>query len=154
MSEATILSGLKTALLSMEEFASGEVVIDDWDLITKGETQASPFVILETSNEFVSRQDTQTPDTIWQIVLFLLVEYDGRWETSKAAFRTARQAIIDKINTSSVRSAGGLAGVTIDEVRSNGPIGYYFEPQLDPDDIAYADPLYLVQEIILSAEEY
>lgn len=149
MSEATIAAGLVAAIQSMTEFADADVVHNGWGLLDQT-TSAAPYVIVSTADDFVSRQDTVSEKNTWQIPV-ILVEAFTDWATALGNLRTRRQAIIDKINSTNARSAGGLQ-CTIDEVRNGGPItpdyGRYVE---DPSE---ADPIFLTQVLILTCEEY
>ena len=152
MSETTIQTGIQTAIRAMSEFDNADVVINDWSILDQS-SSAAPYVIIENADEFTSKQDTVTPDNTWQIQVTLIERFDN-WKSSLDNLRTRRQAIIDKINTDTIRSAGGLANVTIDEVRAGGPIGYIYNRYLTDEQMAEALPAFLSQLIILSAEEF
>jgi hypothetical protein len=152
VSESSIRSGIATAIKAMTEFADTDVVINDWSVLDKPAINA-PYVIIETSDNFDSRQDTMTPNTTWQIPI-ILVEKFTKWSTTLTNLSTRRQAIIDKINSGTVRSAGGLDGVTIDRVYNDGDIIEFYRKFQDPEKSQNALPVFLMQRIILEAEEY
>jgi hypothetical protein len=151
MSESTIRSGLATAIKAMTEFEDADVVINDWSILDKPAIKA-PYVIIETADTFDSRQDTMTPQTTWSIPI-VLVEKFTKWSTTLGNLSTRRQAIIDKINSGTVRSAG-LDGVTIDRVYNDGDIIEFYRKFQDPEKSQNALPVFLMQRIILEAEEY
>ena len=123
MSEATIMAGLQTAIQAMEEFKNADVVINDWDVLSQtGAKSRAPFVIIESSDDFESRQDVQTPETTWNIKVTLIEGFGKRWKTTLDNLQTRRQAIIDKINDDDIRSAGGLDATTIDTITAGSPI--------------------------------
>ena len=152
MSEATIMSGMQTAIRAMSEFASADVVINDWSVLD-GPVSGAPYVIIATSDEFMSRQDAPTAVTTWDLNV-ILFEHFTDWNTTLTNLRTRRQAIIDKINSSDIRSAGGLEAVDVQEIRAAGPIIPWFDPDIDPELMYEADPLYLVCPMILVCEEF
>jgi len=151
--EALIISGIQTAIQSLDEFASVDVRIGDWGILDE-ETAKAPYVILEQSDSFFSRQDTVTPTTKWDIVVNLLVSFDG-WDKAKLALGTYRQALIDKFNTvGTSRAAGGLVGVTIDVIRSDGEIFAIFDAYLTPTELIEAEPVFLAQRLVFETSEF
>jgi len=152
MSEATIKTGLATAIRAMSEFATADVVLDDWSVLDLPSSNA-PYAIIETSDDFVSRQDTMEPVTRWEIPITLIVEFVD-WSSSMVELGTLRQALIDKINTDDIRSAGGLEGVTIDELRSSSPVTPMYDQYLSQEEASDSEPTYLGQRIVAISEEY
>jgi hypothetical protein len=94
-----------------------------------------------------------TPQTKWDEKVTLIEKFED-WQTTLDNLRAHRQAIIDKINSDSVRSAGGLANVTIDEVRAGGPIGYIYNRYIADTDLPEALPDFVSQLLIIPAEEF
>lgn len=153
MSEATIQSGIQTTLQAMSEFADADIVINEWGILDQAVTGA-PYVIITNSDSVDSRQDTRTANTKWSIPITLYEAFTD-WATSFNNFRTRRQAIIDAYNgTSTARSAGITSGVTIDRIRNDGDIGFYFDKTLSDEELRVAMPIFLYQTLILEAEEY
>jgi hypothetical protein len=145
-SEAAIQSGIQTAIKAMTEFADADVVVNDWSLLDQPGNNA-PYVIIQTADDFDSQQDTVSPQNEYYIIL-TLVEIFQNWKTTLDNLCTHRQAIIDKINTTTVRSAGGLDGVRVRRVRNNGQVDYLFQNAED------TLPIYAMQEIVLEVEDY
>lgn len=152
MSEATIQAGIKTALQAMDEFSDADIVINDWTIFDQYVGRA-PYVIIGTSDDFESRQDTQTPNTNWNITL-TLVEAFTEWKKSIDDLQIRRQAIIDKINSTNIRSAGGLEAVNIDEIRNASPILPRYDPYIPDEQLAEATPQFIYQDLVLVCEEF
>lgn len=152
MSEAIIAAAIISDLKAMSEFANVDVVDSDYSILDQSVLKA-PYVIVGTSEEFVSRQDVVTPETTWDLPITLVENFKG-WQTTLQNIRTRRQAIIDKINSSDVRSAGGLSGVNIDELRSDGPLVPTYPPYVESEDYYEADPIYIMCPMILVCEEF
>lgn len=150
MSEVTIANALETAMEAIAAFGTGDVVQNDYTIFDQW-SGLSPYIIISTSDQFTSRQDTASDQTRWEIGLMLALEWNG-WKTTLDSFRTHRQSIIDKLNSGNVRSAGGLEGVDIVEIRSLTPITPRYLPYVE--DLQEADPLFLFQEMAVVAEEF
>lgn len=150
MSELAIQTALQTAFKAMDEFADADVLINDWTVLDQSVLKA-PYVIISDADTFRSRQDTSTPNTTWEIVVTLLENFED-WTTALDNVRTRRQAIIDKVNTGDTRSAGGLEGTSIDEIRSGTPITPRYDTYVE--NISEAEPIYLFQDLILVCEEF
>ncbi len=154
MSEAAIAAGIKTTLQAMAEFANADIVDNDYGVMD-GDMSQAPYVIIGTSDDFISEQDTQDHLTIWDINITLIEAFDT-WETTLGTIRTNRQAILDIYNstTSNARSAGGLEGVSINEIRADGPLVPVYPNWLDPDLEADSDPIYIMAPMIFVCEEF
>ena len=153
MSEATIQTGIQTQIQAMAEFADADVKINDWSILDQGNA-AAPYVIISDADTFVSRQDSKTAVTTWEIVVTLCEAFTD-WTTTLNNLRTRRQALIDNFNAvGDARSADGLAAVTVDEIRSEGPITPYYGPYLRADDMAEALPQFLNQSMIFVTQEF
>ena len=152
MSEQAIQLGIQAALQAMPEFEDADVVINDWSPLDNY-VGKSPYVIIENADNFTARQDTHVPNTIWEEKA-TLIEPFSEWKKTLDNLRTRRQAIIDKINTAPVRSAGGLQSVTIDEIRASTNITAYLDPYTPNEMLQEAMPIYLMQTLILVCEEY
>jgi len=151
VSEKSIQEGIQSIIQSMTEFEDASVVINDWSILDYSSFYA-PFVIIENSDQFESRQDGVTPNTVWQVPINLFEVFSG-WEDTLTNFRARRQAIIDKLNTSPNRAAA-LTQVTIDRIYPDSEIEQVYSRYLKPEEEANALPVFLVQRIILEAEEY
>ena len=152
MSEAAISAAIITAIKNMSEFADADVVDNDYSILDQSVLKA-PYVIVGTSDEFVSRQDVQTANTTWDLPITLIENFDG-WATTLINIRTRRQALIDKINSGDIRSAGGLSGIDIHEIRSAGPLEPVFPPYVESEDFFEASPIYIYAAMILICEEF
>jgi len=152
MSEQTIQEGIQDIIQGMSEFDDDEVLINDFSMFDES-VSGGRRVVIETSDDFVARRDTRDPVTKWQIKVWLVEVFDG-WDTTLINFRNGRQAIIDTMDTDDNRSADGLEGITIDEIRSQTPVLPWFDPYLTPDELVEAEPIYLYQIMIMDAEEY
>lgn len=153
MSELAIQEGIQDILQAMSEFADADVVINDWGLLDQSNSNA-PYVIISNADDFVSRQDVKTPETTWQIPVTLCEAFSD-WPTTLNNLRARRQAIIDEFNTvGDNRSANGLAAVTIDEIRNDGPIQPYYGPYVPAEAQAEVLPQFLNQTLILTVQEF
>ncbi len=153
MSEATVQAGLKTLILAMSEFSSGDVVINDWDVLD-GEMAKSPFVIISEADNFIARRDTTTPNTKWEVKVTLYQEFKENWKDAYNSFRTNRQALIDTMNITDNRSADGISGVTIDEIRAGSPLQIWVDPGTPQELQSRVMPLFISQELLFDVEEY
>jgi len=152
MSEATIRSGISTAIKAMTEFADADVVISEWGILDQSNLSA-PYVLIEISDDFRSVQNTVTPQTTWNIPINLIERFTD-WDETMVNLATRRQAIIDKINSSNIRSAGGLDGVDISEIRNDGYITPIFSRSDQEDLYEDALPIFLMQRILLICTEF
>lgn len=153
MSEKLIEEGIQTILQAMADFADDDVTIEDWTILD-GSTQNAPFVIIEISDDFVSRQDVPSEGDTWQIPVNLYTRFTD-WATSKTSFRDTRQNIIDEFNSVGTnRSAGITTKMTdIQEIRGEGPIGYWYRKYEDDDEEPVSDPVFVHQVIIFETIE-
>jgi hypothetical protein len=152
MSELTIQQGFQTAIRAMSEFANADVVINDWRILDAS-VMNGPWVIIENSDAFDSRQDTVEPETTWNIPINLMEPFT-EWQTTLNNLRARRQAIIDKINSGNSRSAGGLEGTTVDRIRNDGDIMPVYDPYVSEATRHEAMPIFLTQRIVLEATEF
>jgi len=153
MSDTTVLNGLVTLFKTLEEFDASSVVIDDFSILD-GSRDRSPFLILETPDEFISTQQTRTPETIWEIPVTLFVKFTD-WTESYQIFRETRFAVIDLMNGVSGERAAGLATpVNIRDIRNSTLIMPWYDPSLNAEQRIEALPLYLFQTIAFQTVEY
>ena len=156
VSEQTIQEAIQDALQAMSEFSDSDITINSWTFLDNS-TQAGPFVVIENSDNFVSRQQTVTAINNFEIPFTLFDAVDAVNDaTTLNSFRDHRQAILDACNTEggTVRTAGGLAGIMITEIRNDGPITPWFDPTIPTEQLPWASPLYLYQRMLLSCEEF
>lgn len=152
MSEATIQSGIQAAIQAMSEFADADVVINDYRFKDQP-TANAPYVLIENSDDFTSDQDASTPQNTWFVPVTLFERFSD-WKETYDNFRTRRQAILDKINSGSVRTAGGLSGTNVRRVRNDGSISYVYQKYLPPEQEQFATPMFIAQRMILETEEF
>lgn len=152
MSEKLIQEGLQSIIQGMSEFASGDVVINDWGVMD-GAVENAPYVIVETARDFESRQDGQSAVTRWEIGL-VLVEAFTDWKETLDNLRDRRQALLDEFNAGDNRSANGLSGVTVDRIMSASTIKEYYSRYLSEEQRKEAHPVYLFQRMTAVCEEF
>jgi hypothetical protein len=153
VTETQIQAGLKTALQAMAEFADASVVINDWGVLD-GTTENAPYVIITTSDDFTSRQDSPSANDTYNIPVTLFEAFTD-WPTTLNHLQARRTAIITLANQGGTfRSAGQLESVTINAVRSGSRILPYYEPGLSADEMREATPQFLMQEIVLETEVF
>lgn len=150
MSEATIQAAVQDTLQAMTAFSSADIVINDWSILDAS-TFDAPYVIIETADSVTSRQDTMTPNTRWQIPVTLFERFTD-WAETYNNLRDRRQAIIDEFNEIGANRSPGGGAVTADVIRTDGPVGQWYDPYMNPDDNPL--PVFITQRIILEVEEY
>jgi hypothetical protein len=152
MSEQTIAEGIQDILQAMDDFASADVVINDWTILD-GPRKSAPYVIIETSDDFVSRQDGSSQVEVWQIPCHLFTRFQ-KWETALNNFRDTRQNIINEFNAVGTSRAAGQSGMTdAREIRNDGPITYWYEKYLTQEEQEVADPIFVMQPMIFEVLE-
>lgn len=150
MSEATIQAAVQDTLQAMAAFAAADIVINDWSILDAS-TFAAPYVIIETADSVTSRQDTMTPNTRWQIPVTLFERFTN-WAETYNNLRDRRQAIIDEFNEIGANRSPGGGSVTADVIRTDGPVGQWYDPYMNQDDNPL--PVFITQRLILEVEEY
>lgn len=150
MSELAIAEAIQDTLQAITAFADASVVINDWRILD-GSLYRAPFVIIETADTFTSRQDTIIANNRWEIPITLFERFTD-WKETYDNLRTRRQAIIDEFNEVGANRAPGGGSVTADVIRSDSPIGEYYDPHSNPD--LNPMPLFVIQRIVLEVEEY
>lgn len=154
--EAALQSAIQTILQSITgTFASADVVINDWSILD-GPRDSAPFAIIENSDDFSGLQRTSDANTRRDIPVTLAVRLGpDTWKEAQDNFRDAREAILSKFNeVGTARSAGGLEGVDITEIRSAGPIGYIYPIYVEPQNQPFVNPDFVSQRIIFVVEEF
>ncbi len=154
VSEQTIQEAFQTALQALVDFADASVTINDWSVLD-GATENAPYVIIENSDDWDALQETVTGVDNWHIPFTLAVKLaSDTWETALNNFRDTRQNIITAFRTGNARSAFGQAGVYIPRLRPDGPVGYIYSPDVDPEQQPYATPLFISQRIVAEVLEF
>jgi len=145
--ELQIQNGMKASILGITKyFDAGTAVINE-DTFLDESIYRMPAVNILNSDEFISRQDTTTATGSYSTIVLLYIEFTD-WKTSQNQFRDVRQAIIDEFNTvGTARSAGGLDGVTINQISSGGPI-----IGISWNDNDQTLPVYLMQPLVFEVE--
>lgn len=149
MSEATIQTAIQDTLEALAEFQPGAVVINDWRRLDAS-LQLSPYAIIETADQFNSRQDSLTPVTQWVIPVTILVRFTD-WQASYDALRDLRQAIVDGFNAVGDDRAPGGGSVTASVIRSEGPVGEWYDNYNGQPGPA---PIFITQRLALEVEEF
>ncbi len=152
LSELEIQQAIQTAIQATTGFSSADVTINDWSVLD-GPIENAPYAVISDADDFVNRQDVQTPTASWDEVV-QLYEYFTDWPTTLNNFRTHRQAIIDKFNSGSIRSAGGQGGIDITEIKNLGPIMPYYGPYIDPNQQPESLPQFIYQTLVVHCEEF
>lgn len=148
--EAAILSGLQTEFQGLSAFSNADVVINDFSVYDQWRG-LSPYIIISAADDFSGRQDTKASQTRWEIGVTLVVEWDG-WKSALDNFVTHRQSIIDKVNSDNARTAGGLEGVDLSEIRSTSPILPWMYPYQENQ--VEASPVFIFQDMAVTAQEF
>ena len=153
MTEKLVQEGIQAVIRAMDEFGNADVRINDWDFLD-GPISDAPYVMIENSDDFDSKQDTTSANTVWQIPVNLLERYVD-WKQSMTDFRDRRQALIDKFNeVGSARAANGLASTTTDRIYPESPIGFRFLEYLDPELRDEQEPVFIEQRLLFQVEEF
>jgi len=153
MSEKAIQEGIQDTLQAMSEFATADIVINDWNILDQTIANA-PYVRIENSDAFTSRQDATSSEEVWEIPVTIIVAFT-EWTTSLDSLRDLRQAIIDEFNTvGGNRSAGGTAATTADIIRSGGPLLQVFDPYNEPEHNQESLPIFLAMPLIFEFREF
>lgn len=151
MSEKLIAEGIQTILQGMADFSAGDVTINDWGILD-GSRSAAPYVVIQTSDDFVSRQDASSQVEVWGIKMHLFTEFQG-WDALDD-FRDTRQAIVDEFNEAGTNRAAAQSGLTdTRELRNEGEIDYAYKRYEDDDEEEVSDPDFVHQVIIFETFE-
>lgn len=150
MSETTIQAGMQTIFQSMAEFASADVVINDWGVLDEAITGA-PYLIIENTDVFVSTQESPTGNAEWSIPVILFEAFDT-WPTTLNNLRNRRDAIIVKFNeVGTARAAGGIEAVNIHTITADGPPDYLYDNYNQ--EINEAEPAFVFQRLLFLVNE-
>ena len=146
--EKAIQEGIQGVVRGISAFEVESVQINN-DIFLDGPLTASPFINILDADNFSIRQDTVTPTGFYETPAIFYVEWTD-WQTAQDGLRDHRQSIIDKFSeVGTARSAGGIDGVNIEEIRADGPVTAvtYSGEEL-------ALPVYLMQSLIFVVQIY
>lgn len=152
MSEIAIITSIKDSLISMDEFSSATVVVNDNSVLDGGGSAIAGkvYAIIYTSDDFRSTQETITEEMEWSIPVMIVVAFDD-WKSSLDAFITIRQAVLDEFNSKS--EANRVSdGTYISEIRSETPVEGIFDAFTDFSEDSIPD--YLAQRLIFATKEF
>src|SRR3990172_3587395 len=153
VSEQTIQEAFQSALQALSRFEDSDIVINNFEVLAQSPDTA-PYVIIENSDDWESLQETVTVTNNSRLPFTLVVKLAAdTWTVAMNNFRDTRQAIKDAF-TGSGRSAFGQDGVYVQRIRPDGPIGYIYSPDVDPDQQPYATPLFVSQRIIADIVQF
>ena len=153
MRETTIQAAIQAKIQSMAEFADADVVINDWSLLDQS-SLAAPYVIISNAVGITARKDTAAEQVTYGIPITLIERFTN-WKPTLDNLRTRREAIFNAYAANdNARSAGGLEGVTIDVIRTDGPEEPYFDRGLSAEQQAVALPVFIQQTLVLDVEEF
>jgi len=150
MTEAIIQADLQRELLRLTStFSSGDVVINNWDILDQGNAKA-PYVNIETSDTFEATMLQSQWGITWNIP-FTLIEKFTDWDTTRGLVATHRQLLltglmdVDHYNDSSALLAYGIG-----EIRGTGEVPIYDRyPEKDSEAI----PVFLGYRMIITVHE-
>jgi hypothetical protein len=155
MTEKAVMEGIQDTIQSISNFASSDVVINDWTVLDAS-GQNAPYVIIENSDIWSSMQGTLEEVNRWEIIVNLIYYLaDTDWTTGMNGFRDTRQAILDAFNAVGTgRSAGGLEATDIERIRAETPITYMYPDGVDPEFEPDAMPIFAAQSMVFEAMEF
>ena len=153
MTEATIQAGIQDVIQSMGEFATASVVLNDYSIYDQSSSKA-PYVLIQTADDFSSRQDAPTAITTYMIPVTLVEKFTD-WPTTLNNLTTRRDALLTKFNAvGTARSADGLEATSINAIRPAGPIAFVYDAYLSESEQAEALPVFVAQTLIFETEEF
>jgi len=144
--EKQLQQGIRNTVRGISGFEDSSVQINR-DVFLDWSTDYSPFFNILDADTFNYQQGATAVYGSIEIPAILYVVWEN-WEDAQNDFRDRRQDIVDAHNaTGTARSAGGLDGVNITEIRSDGPmIPVTYDD--DPD----AFPIFLMQALVFHVE--
>jgi len=153
MTETTIQAGIQDTIQSMTEFDNAVVVINDYSIYDDPISQA-PYVLIESADDFFSRQDAPTDETTYMIPVTLIERFTD-WKATLDGLTTRRDAILTKYNAAgAARSANGITATTIDVIRPDGPIAFVYDAYIAENERSEALPVFVAHRLIFEATEY
>lgn len=153
MTEATIQAGIQDVIQSMNEFNNVDVVINDFGIYDQSSVNA-PYVMIQSADQVLSRQDSPSAETTYEILVTLIERFTD-WKETLDNLTTRRDALLTKFNAvGTARSAAGLEATSIDSIRAAGPIAFVYDAYIAEDQIAEALPVFIAHTLIFEALEY
>lgn len=153
--ETPIQAAIQVTFRGMSAFDDADVTINDWRILDQA-VEKAPYIIIENSDEFNSRQDTVTPRNTWNIPVTLFERFTD-WKPTLDNFRTRRDAIVGEFNevgTNRSPGADSTAMVTVDSIRSDGPLTPWNYPWRDPETRGNDLPDFIAQRIIMEVRTF
>lgn len=153
--ELQLQEAIQDVIQELDYFEDEDVTINDWSVLDWPLVQ-SPYFVIITADNFDSLQDVITASTSYDIKAMLIVGLaDKDWHDAYNEFRDIRQDIIDKFNAvGTARSAGGIEGVNIRNIRNLSDVGFIYPQGVDPELSPDATPDYLIQMFGFVVEQY
>jgi hypothetical protein len=153
VTELQVQQGLQTLIRELGAYASADVVINDWSIFDQWVGQA-PYVIIQNAHD-VNYQKRSSAEQRRYTTLITLVEQFEDWETTYNAFRASREALINQIDSDNNRTANGLDGMDIVEIRNTTPIlPKYPNHVMDQEDLSGVEPEFLFQTLGVQWETF
>lgn len=156
MSEAIIASAIQSRIQGLDQFASADVTLNDWDILD-GPVSGAPYVIIETADEFEITQPTRVRNETYAIIVRLF-EHFIDWGTAKEAFKVTRQAVIDEFMpppTTDPTATPGGEGYMLTAIGAGSAIEEVYDKSVTTEaDLAGATPYFLSQVIIFDMETF
>lgn len=154
MDEKTAQEFLQSWFQDMGDFEWDSVVINDYSIFDSSKANGA-FLIIENSDTFISRQETASAQTQWDIPVIIVQPYSFSENSDQSTFddfRDARQAIINKANDRTGNRTVG-DGAHIVDIRSGTPVINWYAAGSDPGTPG-TFPIYLIQQIIMALETF
>lgn len=152
MSEKTIQESIQATLRTLDGFRDASITINDWSNVDLSENYG-PIVIIRNSVFFTSRQDSASPVTTWTIPVELWVRNQVSMTEALNAFRDFRQIIIDQFNAGAGQRGPGEA-VTADLIQTQEHISPIYDSYVTLEDSSQAVPIYWMQPLLFTVQEY
>ena len=150
MSEATLQADLQREFLTLTSlFSTGDVTINDWDVLD-GPNENAPYIVIENSDEFAIATIQTSPSRLWMIPFTLFVRFLD-WGTSEVAFAAARQPVLDHLVNRAYGAASGNLNFGVRSIRSGSPIGYVYDRYVENESESL--PVFLSQRMIVETAE-
>lgn len=150
MSEATLQADLQREFLTLTSlFSSGDVTINDWNVLD-GPNENAPYIVIENSDDFAIATIQTDPIPLWMIPFTLFIRFLD-WGTSEAAFAAVRQPILDHLVNKAYAAGSGNLNFGIRSIRSGSPIGYVYDRYVQEE--AESLPVFISQRIIVETAE-
>lgn len=119
--ELQIAQGFQTLLLAMDEFAPGDVVLNDDSIYDAQGATYKRMVIIWTVEEFDLSPASSRNISRLTVPVVLIEPFTNREETYNN-LRATRQAILDEVFTGAGMSANGLEGTMVTRIRNDSEI--------------------------------